>query len=70
MFIWVMNYMTFDKTYATVVMLHQTPIFYLTVFLCAGAAFCIDFFLAAIDFNLLTTPSDYLRKLVKNKQKI
>ncbi len=70
LFVWVMNYMTFDHTYATIVMLHQTPIFYLTVLMCIGACFALDFFIAALEFNIFTTPTDFLRALVKNKQKI
>jgi hypothetical protein len=42
----------------------------LTVLVCVGLTFAIDLFITAAKFNFLTSPSDFLRAIVKNKQKI
>ena len=67
---WVMNYLTLSNTYATIVMLHQSPICYLIVLFCVSLAFVFDFFIASAKFNLNQSPSDYLREQVKSKTRL
>jgi hypothetical protein len=43
------------------------PIYYLVVFWCVGFAFMIDLFIAGYRFNIITSPSDFLRYIVSNK---
>ena len=64
-YMWVTNYMSFSKTYASIVPLHQSYLYYLTVLLCVGLCFFVDYFISAIQFNLFPTPSDFLRTVVK-----
>ena len=68
--IWMLNLIDFDKTYATLLVLHTSPRFYLTILLCFGIAFVLDMFIVAAKFNLTTTPSDYLRNLVGKKKAV
>jgi hypothetical protein len=42
----------------------------LTVFFCIGTTFTTDLFLTGIRFNLFTSPSDYLRKIVSRNLNI
>lgn len=47
--------------------LHTSPLFYLTVLLVGGGTFVIDMFIHAFQFNLQTSPQDFLRKVVSRK---
>lgn len=70
LFMWVVNYLTFSNTYASIELINSSPLYYLTIFLCVGFTFVVDLFLKGIEFNILTTPPDYLRYLVSNKLSI
>ena len=59
---WISNYLSYSKTYMTSGMLHQSPLFYLSVFLCVGVALVVDLFVETIKQNLLGRPSSFVRK--------
>lgn len=63
-FMWIANLVSFSWTYLTIMELHLTPLYYLTVLLCAGACFVADLFITGYQFNFLTTPTDFLRSVV------
>lgn len=65
---WVSNYLTFSKTYLTAEQLHVTPIFYLTILLCAGIALVVDLAIETIKIEFLGLPSEYMRTML-NKHK-
>ena len=69
-FVWIANLMSISKTYVTVLQLHNSPQFYLTVFLCVGTCFIVDLFITSFKFNFLTTPTDFLRTMVAQGKKI
>jgi len=60
-FVWACNYFTASKTYATILEMHYSPLYYLTIGLCVMLCFSIDLFYRGFHFNILTTPSDFLR---------
>lgn len=64
---WFSNYFTYSKTYLTSEQLHESPIFYLTVFLCSGLILITDLFYETILVNLLGSPSMYMRKVVNQR---
>jgi hypothetical protein len=69
-FVWICNYVYISKTYATVIEMHKSPQFYLTIFLCVGFCFMVDLFITSYKFNFFTTPTDFLRTIVAQKKKI
>lgn len=66
-FMWVCNYLTASNTYATILEMHLSPLYYLAIGLCVALCFCVDLFIRAFFFNVLTTPVDFLRRLVRQK---
>ena len=42
----------------------MSPLYYLTIGLCVMLCFAIDLFYRSFHFNILTTPSDFLRLVV------
>jgi len=66
-FMWAANYVTIGNTYATVMEMHMTPLYYLTIGLCVILCFAVDLFQRAFHFNILTSPSDFLREIVRKK---
>jgi hypothetical protein len=69
-FMWIVNGLTFSKTYASITLIHESPLYFLTIFLCVGLTFVVDLFLKGIEFNMTTSPSDFLRKVVSRKEDI
>jgi hypothetical protein len=69
-FVWVCNYLPATNTYATIVEMHKSPIYYLTIGFCVMLCFAIDLFYRSIYFNILTSPSDFLRFVVSKKLNI
>lgn len=65
-FMWVCNYLPLSNTYVTIVEMHLSPIYYLTIGLCVVLSFCVDLFYRAVHFNMLKTPSDLLRQIVNS----
>ncbi|CAI2359865.1 unnamed protein product [Moneuplotes crassus] len=63
---WVSNLTSFSKTYLTSEQLHTSPLFYLTIFLCAGLICILDLFQQSILVNLVGSPSEYMRKVANN----
>mmetsp|Transcript_36051 Transcript_36051/g.35655 ORF Transcript_36051/g.35655 Transcript_36051/m.35655 type:complete len:117 (-) Transcript_36051:17-367(-) len=57
----------FSYTYQTSVMLHTSPLFYLTVLICVGFTFSIDLFIETVKVNLLGRPSAFIRKEINTK---
>lgn len=66
-FMWGCNWLDISKTYASIIEMHMTPLYYLTIGLCVVLCFAVDLFQRAFYFNFLTIPSDLLRKIVKKK---
>jgi hypothetical protein len=60
-FMWACNWLSASNTYATIVEMHMSPLYYLTIGLCVMICFSIDLFIKAVFYNILTSPSDYLR---------
>lgn len=56
-YMWISNYVEYSHTYATIVTVHKSPLFYLTVLLCIGMTFVVDMFINAYEFNVNTNPS-------------
>ena len=69
-YMWIANWLTFDKTYASIIEMHKSPLFYLTIGLCCILCFSVDLFLNSFKFNFFPSPSDFLRDLIKNKLKL
>lgn len=65
-FMWACNWLSPSKTYATILEMHKSPLYYLTVGLCVMICFAVDLFLKGVSFNILTSPSDYLRSVVSS----
>lgn len=63
---WVANYMTYSYTYHTSVILHSTPLFYLSVLLCVGVAVGVDLFIETVKVNLLGRPTTFIRKEIND----
>ena len=64
---WLSNYLPFSKTYLTSEQLHESPIFYLTIFLCCGFVYVSDLFYETILVNLVGSPSQYMRRVVNQR---
>ena len=69
-FVWVCNNLSISKTEGTIVMLHKSPLFYLTVLLLIGLTFMVDLFITGFKFNFCQSPSDFLREKVNKKKNI
>lgn len=69
-FVWICDYMYFSWTYATILEMHKTQLYYLTILLCVGLCFSVDLFITGFTFNFLTSPSDYLRTVVNRSESI
>lgn len=65
-FMWACNWLSPSKTYATIIEMHMSPLYYLTCGLCIMICFSIDLFFKGVSFNILTSPSDYLREIISN----
>ena len=63
-FVWLCNYLPLSNTYGTILEMHLSPLYYLTIGLCVMLCFAIDLFYRSVHFNILTTPSDFLRLVV------
>jgi len=63
-FVWMCNYLPLSNTYGTILEMHLSPLYYLTIGLCVMLCFAIDLFYRSFHFNILTTPSDFLRLVV------
>src|SRR5688500_11553096 len=69
-FMWIANSVTFFNTYSSMFLIHKSPLYFLTIFLCVGLTFVVDLFLAGIKFNIYTSPADFLRKIVSRGLRI
>ena len=61
-FVWAGGSLSFSKTYATILEMHLSPLYYLTIGLCVGLCFTVDLFIRGVQFSILTSPSDLLRE--------
>ena len=59
---WVSNYLNFSKTLLTSEQLHESPIFYLTIFLCCGTVLIFELLIETVRVNLMGGPAEYARK--------
>ena len=64
LYIWASNYTGFSSTYQSMVMIFQSPHYYLTVLLCVFLCYAVDLFMEAWQFEIMTSPADFLRKAV------
>lgn len=60
-FMWACNYIVLSWTYASIMQMHQSHIYYLTIGLCVALCFIVDLGIRAYYFNILTSPVDHLR---------
>ena len=63
-FMWVCNYLQATNTYASIIEIHLSALYYLTIGLCIMLCFSVDLFVRAWHFNVWTSPPDFLRALV------
>ena len=63
---WISNYMNFSKTLLTSEELHESPIFYLTIFLCSGTVLVFELFVETIRVNLMGSPAELTRKEINS----
>mmetsp|Transcript_17366 Transcript_17366/g.12362 ORF Transcript_17366/g.12362 Transcript_17366/m.12362 type:complete len:105 (+) Transcript_17366:1560-1874(+) len=66
-YLWVSNYFSGFYTENIAVALHESAVFYLTVFFIVGFCYIIDLLIESIFFNFYTNPSDFLRKIISTK---
>lgn len=66
-FVWACNFLEFSNTFATIMEMHRSPLYYLTIGLCVMLCFSVDLFLRGLFFNVLVSPSDFLRNIVSEK---
>ena len=50
-FMWACNWVSISNTHATILQLHSTLLYYLTILLCVGLCFSVDLFHRAFIFN-------------------
>ncbi len=67
LYIWGSNYTGFSSTYYSMVVIFQTPQYYLTVFLCVFLCYLVDMFIESYYFEIKTSPVDYLRRVINRK---
>ena len=65
-FMWACNWLSPSNTYATILEMHKSPLYYLIIGLCVMGCFGVDLFFTGVDFNILTSPSDFLRQVISN----
>lgn len=63
---WVANFMTYSKTYMTSQVLHESPLFYLSILLNVGICLLIDLAIETVRVNLLGRPTAFARIEVNN----
>ena len=63
-FMWACNYLTLSNTYGTILEMHHSPLYYLTIGICVMLCFGFDLFFRGLSFNITTNPSDFLRNVV------
>jgi hypothetical protein len=63
-FVWACNWLSASWTYATIIEMHQSPYYYLTIGMCVAVCFMADLFIRSYEFNFQTSPADHLRALV------
>jgi len=64
-YVWGSNYTGFSQTYQSIPMIFQSPHYYLTVFVCVMFCYLIDLLVEAWRFEIKTTPTNFLRRLIK-----
>lgn len=64
-YVWASNYTGFSATYQSIQMIFQSPHYYLSVFVCVKLCYLIDLLVEAWRFEINTTPTDYLRRIIK-----
>lgn len=69
-YIWGSNYTGFSQTYYSMEMIFQSADYYLTVGVSVLLAYLLDIIIVSWQFELKTTPADFLRKIVNKKLKI
>lgn len=61
-FMWTTNWYG-DKLENSILHSHHSPLFYLTVILCVGLCFVVDYFLHGFTTLAIPTPSQYIRRV-------
>jgi hypothetical protein len=64
-YVWASNYTGFSATYQSIPMIFQSPHYYLTVFVCVMFCYLVDLLVEAWRFEIKTTPTNFLRRLIK-----
>jgi phospholipid-transporting ATPase len=63
-YVWLSNYWSESRVQYTIIQIHQSPLFFLTVFLVGSSMFLVDYAFEFIRYNYYPTASDFLRDLV------
>lgn len=63
-YMWLSNYMPFSLVRHSVLTMHFSPLFWLTVLLCGGFSFCGDCLIEYIRITYYKSASDYVREFV------
>ena len=66
-FLWISNHAPIDGQEDVVALLHNSPLFWLTVFLTGSICYIVDLLIEYYRFNINRNGSDYVRKLVDDK---
>lgn len=67
-YMWASNWMPFSTVRHSVLTTHYSPLFWLTVLLCGGFAFCGDCLIEFIRITYYKSGSDYVREFVQKKR--
>lgn len=65
---WVGNYLDYSQTQFAVYEVHRSGNFYLSIAICMGLCFSIDFAWLVYTILIRQNPTDYLRILIANMQ--
>jgi Phospholipid-translocating P-type ATPase C-terminal len=63
-YVWGSNYTSFSGTYQSIQMIFSSPHYYLSVFVCVSFCYLIDLLIEAWRFEIKTSPTNFLRKLI------
>jgi hypothetical protein len=66
--VWFSDIWDVSRVQNSVVELHRTPIFWLTLLLVGGLLFCVDLLIEYLRFNNSTNGSDYTRLFLNSKK--
>ena len=67
-YVWFSDIWSESRMRHSIVVIHQSPLFYLTILLCGGFLFLVDYGIEFYRFTFYKTGSDYVRELMENKK--